>query len=494
MDGMKRNELELVVRALTEGVLIVEPDQTISYANSAALAMHGVCELGQLGATVEDYRARFALRYRNRHLVKPAEYPLERVLAGEVFDEVIVEVERRDGSEGSWTHRIRSLVLGEAAKPSFLVLVLSDVTAQFEAQERFERTFAANPAPALIMRLADQCFVKANIGFAEMTGFQREKVVGAVLRDLDVFHGAERRELALQKLQEGATIPQMEAYLLLPNGTDKLVVVAGQPIEVDGEACMLLTFADLEPRRQALGKLKRQEEQFEKMFRMAPMPMSVWRRADRTFLDINEAFCATTGYRFKSILGKTSEMVGISIDAKSRADFEEQISEFGRVRGLECRLMRKDGDQLIALLSAETILVDDEECLLCAFQDITSKQRTEAELMSAIEAVMSDASWFSQAVIEKLAAIKGPPRTTTNLPAAVADLSTREREVLERLCRGMDDATVATELGVSPNTVRNHVASLFRKIGVNRRSAAVVWARDRGIGGDAPVKARKRRR
>ncbi|MGH8154887.1 MAG: hypothetical protein ACREP0_06585 [Rhodanobacteraceae bacterium] len=31
------------------------------------------------------------------------------------------------------------------------------------------------------------------------------------------------------------------------------------------------------------------------------------------------------------------------------------------------------------------------------------------------------------------------------------------------------------------NTVRNHVASLYAKIGVNRRSAAVVWGRERGL-------------
>jgi hypothetical protein len=36
-------------------------------------------------------------------------------------------------------------------------------------------------------------------------------------------------------------------------------------------------------------------------------------------------------------------------------------------------------------------------------------------------------------------------------------------------------------LKLSQNTVRNHVASLYRKIGVNRRSAAIIWARERAI-------------
>jgi hypothetical protein len=36
-------------------------------------------------------------------------------------------------------------------------------------------------------------------------------------------------------------------------------------------------------------------------------------------------------------------------------------------------------------------------------------------------------------------------------------------------------------LKLSQNTVRNHIASLYRKIGVNRRSAAIIWARERAI-------------
>ena len=39
------------------------------------------------------------------------------------------------------------------------------------------------------------------------------------------------------------------------------------------------------------------------------------------------------------------------------------------------------------------------------------------------------------------------------------------------------------QLGLSENTMRNHVAALYRKIGVNRRTAAIIWARERGITG-----------
>jgi DNA-binding CsgD family transcriptional regulator len=40
---------------------------------------------------------------------------------------------------------------------------------------------------------------------------------------------------------------------------------------------------------------------------------------------------------------------------------------------------------------------------------------------------------------------------------------------------------MSESLKLSRNTIRNHLASLYRKIGVNRCAAAIIWARERGI-------------
>jgi hypothetical protein len=50
-------------------------------------------------------------------------------------------------------------------------------------------------------------------------------------------------------------------------------------------------------------------------------------------------------------------------------------------------------------------------------------------------------------------------------------------------------------LGLSKVTVRNHVMAIYAKIGVNRRAAAVIWARERGLDGEVKtplIKQRKR--
>jgi DNA-binding NarL/FixJ family response regulator len=143
-------------------------------------------------------------------------------------------------------------------------------------------------------------------------------------------------------------------------------------------------------------------------------------------------------------------------------------------------LLSQGGVAVDCIVSAETISVDGAPCVLWVYQDVTERRRSEVELADALDAVMKDASWLSRSILDKLATLRrpGPP-----MPAI--DLSPREREILDLICDDLDDNAIAQRLAISRNTVRNHVARLYGKIGVNRRSGAVVWGRERGMGSRA---------
>ena len=64
-------------------------------------------------------------------------------------------------------------------------------------------------------------------------------------------------------------------------------------------------------------------------------------------------------------------------------------------------------------------------------------------------------------------------------------LTPRERQLLDLLARGQDNAAIAGELGISPKTVRNHVSRILDKVGAAHRSEAIVLARQAGFGRDA---------
>ena len=482
---VEASQLERIIAGLTEGVIVIEPDRRIAWANPAALAMHGVRSLPELGHTADEYCTRFDLRTRNHHLVPPHDTPAQRGLAGEIFADVVVVV-APVGELPRWTHRVRSLVLENARRePDCLVLILNDETERFNAEERFERAFAANPAPALICDLSTLRYVKVNRGFEEMTGFQREEILGRSICEIDALEGAQDRELAIGHLHAGRTIPQMEASLALPDGTRRPVIVAGQPIECGGEACMLFTFMDLDARKKAEDALRQSEERFAKSFRMAPLPMLVSSLDHFRTIDVNDAFTAVTGYEAQEVVGRTPSELPLWEDAGSRRLFEQTVGENGSVRELELALCRKTGERIDCVLSAETVSILDQLCVLIVLQDVTERKRTESELARAIEAVLQDTGWFSRTVIEKLANLRLPHGSGPG--TGLDDLTARETEVLGLICRGLTDARIAEMLEVSPNTVRNQVASIYSKIGVNRRSGAIIWARERGFTGDGPA-------
>ncbi len=477
--GGTLRHLEQLIGGLTAGVILLDLSGAIIWANEAALAMHGVRDLAGLGATADEYAGKFALSLPDGHRLTRREYPLMRVLAGESFADLAVHVAAAGEPEPRWTHHVRDVVLtGDDDEPEALALVIQDVSEQFDAQARFEAMFQANPAPAVILRLVDQRFVRVNRGFLEMSGYARTAVMGQSLYDLDVLHGAERAELARERLAGARTIPQMEAELPMPGGGSKLVILAGQPIEIGDDKCMLFTFADLEPRRSAERSLKDSEAHFATLFRMAPVAMALTSPDGQRMIEANDAFWRLTGYRAESFVGRTPGDPELWAEVAERNAVEAEIARAGGLRNRDVRLLDAAGRAVDCLLSAERMTLRGEGCVLWLFQDITARRHNEIELVEAIEAVMKDASWFSRSVMDKLATLRNPRGRET--PRAT-DLTPREREVLGLICEGIDDKAIAERLSLSGNTVRNHVASIYAKIGVNRRAAAVVWARERGL-------------
>jgi DNA-binding CsgD family transcriptional regulator len=76
-----------------------------------------------------------------------------------------------------------------------------------------------------------------------------------------------------------------------------------------------------------------------------------------------------------------------------------------------------------------------------------------------------------------------PGETQPGNPRAQASLgiSDREMEVLAQIAAGLSNKEIAGRLHVSPNTVKTHVARLYEKLGANRRTEAVLKARELGM-------------
>ena len=71
---------------------------------------------------------------------------------------------------------------------------------------------------------------------------------------------------------------------------------------------------------------------------------------------------------------------------------------------------------------------------------------------------------------------KGGPAKTTETPSEDYNLTKREIEILEQLCKGLTYTSIADNLFVSPGTVRKHVENIYRKLQVNNKVEAILLA------------------
>jgi len=154
-----------------------------------------------------------------------------------------------------------------------------------------------------------------------------------------------------------------------------------------------------------------------------------------------------------------------------------------------------DGDglwvtgQIRASALATRVLIltmyDDDENVLAALRagayGYVLKGATPDEIIAAVRAVARGDAVFGAGVAARMLEQFARAATASPFP----QLTDREHDVLRSLAKGLDNAAVGRRLGVSDKTVRNYVSNIITKLHVTDRSAAIIRAREAGLGGSA---------
>lgn len=172
-------------------------------------------------------------------------------------------------------------------------------------------------------------------------------------------------------------------------------------------------------------------------------------------------------------------------------DWKECLDKLGelRVRKIDLLildLMKKgeNGIELLRSIQGEEIrtLVLTGQDRLCCFERATQvgadgyllKSCDFMELKKAIKCIMGGGRYYQNELAEQIV-------RKNRVEGKVGGLTKRELEVLGNLTMGMYNKEIAIRLEISERTVKNHVANIFKKIGVADRTQAAVFAIRNGL-------------
>jgi DNA-binding NarL/FixJ family response regulator len=192
---------------------------------------------------------------------------------------------------------------------------------------------------------------------------------------------------------------------------------------------------------------------------------------------------------FAALIDAQDNMLAAGQAANGREAVDLARRSFPHVVLMDVRMPVLDGLQATRLICEDPTLEHTRVLVLTTF-DLGSgasgfllKDTPRRELLHAIEVIAQGDALISPAITRRLIAefaARRDPQTEPP-PAALAELTERERDILPLIARGLSNDEIAGRLVISPLTAKTHVRSILRKLDCHDRAALVALAYEAGM-------------
>ena len=176
-----------------------------------------------------------------------------------------------------------------------------------ESEEKFSKVFQDAPVLITVTDLADGTCLDVNAEALNVSGFNREEVVGRTEAELGWITPADRARL-LQELREHGRISGLELTFQAKDGHRLFGLVSGEQISIRGRPCLLTVTVDITERQRAEEALQESQALYHSLVEQLPSGVFRKDRAGRYVL-VNPEFCRLMGMKAEDFLGKTSQEV-----------------------------------------------------------------------------------------------------------------------------------------------------------------------------------------
>ncbi len=382
-----RRRLRSIFDQIPLGIFIARaPDGASLMMNRAARKLLGKAPEG---IDLSEFHATSRLTDAQGAQIPDDEKPLARALRG-------VSTHQREylhtGPEGvKRKYMVSAIPLRYADETIFGgMLIFNDDTERRRAEEalramekRFHVAFNSSPHSMVITTLKEGRYIEVNETFLRLTGYKREDVIGRRSIDLNIWSDPDFRSMMVRMIEKHGHVRDQEVRFRRKSGEEMVMLFSAEKIILNGEECILTATNDITERKRAEEALRASEERFAIAFNASPDPMSISTLSEGRYIDVNESFLRITGYSRQDIIGRTTLEVGFWGNFQDRALILQLLGEHGKVRNLEIDYRARSGRLRAARLSAQVINLDQRECILAVYNDITEREKA-SRIQSAI--------------------------------------------------------------------------------------------------------------
>lgn len=114
-----------------------------------------------------------------------------------------------------------------------------------QSEEKFSAAFRSSPDAIAITRVSDNTFLEVNDGFAGMTGYRADEVIGKSLSELNLFQDPAQEVTLLNILADSGSINDVEVHFRRKNGTELIGQVSARLVNIAGESYALSITRDI---------------------------------------------------------------------------------------------------------------------------------------------------------------------------------------------------------------------------------------------------------